>query len=342
MRHLFILTVICLLISCDDDKKSHQFSSVTIETIYQDSISIRAIEIMNGSLAFAANNGVFGSVDLITDKVRASVKKHDTILPSFRAVAHTATDFFMLSIASPALLYKTGDNGQLELVYTEEGETVFYDAMTFWNNNEGIAVGDSTNGCLSIIITRDGGKTWNKISCKRLPKATNEEGAFAASNTNIAVVGNKTWIATTSGRVYYSPDKGETWEYSQTPIISKEATQGIYSIDFYDENIGFAIGGDYTQPENNSANKIITYDGGETWKLIVDGLAPGYKSCVQFIPNAGGNDIVAVGFTGITHSKDMGNTWEQLSSESFYTIRFLNDSTAYAAGKNRIAKLTFK
>lgn len=342
MRHLFILTVICLLISCDDDKKSHQFSSVTIETIYQDSISIRAIEIMNGSLAFAANNGVFGSVDLITDKVRASVKKHDTIFPSFRAVAHTATDFFMLSIASPALLYKTGDNGQMELVYTEEGETVFYDAMTFWNNNEGIAVGDSTNDCLSIIITRDGGKIWNKISCERLPKATKEEGAFAASNTNIAVVGNKTWIATTSGRVYYSPDKGETWDYSQTSIISKEPTQGIYSIDFYDENIGFAIGGDYTQPENNSANKIITYDGGETWKLIADGLAPGYKSCVQFFPNAGGNDIVAVGFTGITHSKDMGATWEQLSGESFYTIRFLNDSTAYAAGKNRIAKLTFK
>lgn len=159
-----------MLTSCDDDKKSHQFSSVTIETIYQDSISIRAIEVMNGSLAFAANNGVFGSVDLITDKVRTNVKRHDTISPSFRAIAHTATDFFMLSIASPALLYKTGDNGQMELVYTEEGETVFYDAMTFWNNNEGIAVGDSMDGCLSIIITRDGGKTWNKLSCERLPK----------------------------------------------------------------------------------------------------------------------------------------------------------------------------
>ena len=39
---------------------------------------------------------------------------------------------------------------------------------------------------------------------------------------------------------------------------------------------------------------------------------------------------------------DIGKTWKRLSDESFYTIRFLNDSIAYAAGKNRIAKLTFR
>ncbi|PCJ93453.1 MAG: oxidoreductase [Flavobacteriaceae bacterium] len=342
MRHLFIVMIICLLVSCIEEEESHHYTAVSIETIYQDSISIRAIEILDGSLAFAANNGVFGSVDLDTDKVRTNVQQYDTILPSFRAVAHTATDFFMLSIANPALLYKTGNSGQMELVYTEIGETVFYDAMTFWNNNEGIAVGDSMNGCLSIIITRDAGRTWNKLSCSILPKSTKEEGAFAASNTNIAVVGNKTWIGTTAGRVYYSPNKGETWEYYQTPMINAEPTQGIYSLAFYDEHIGFAIGGDYTKPKNNTANKSLTKDGGKTWELIADGQEPGYRSCVQFVPNTGGKDIVAIGFTGISYSSDMGNSWEQLSSESFYTLRFLNDSIAYAAGKNQIAKLVFK
>ncbi|MGB5822338.1 MAG: oxidoreductase [Saonia sp.] len=313
-----------------------------IETIYVDSISIRAIELMPGSLAFAASNGVFGSVDLQTGKVRANIQSYDSILPEFRAIAHTATDFFMLSVANPALLYKTGNSGKMELIYKEEGEGVFYDAMTFWNDKEGIAVGDSMDGCLSIIISRDGGDTWKKTPCSDLPKTNKGEGAFAASNTNIKTLGDHTWIATTEGTIYYSGDKGRTWEVFTTPMVKDKPTEGIYSIDFNDDELGVAIGGDYTAPENNLSNKAITKDGGKTWEVIADGQDPGYKSCIQFIPNSGGEDMVALGFTGISYSKDMGKTWVGLSEESFYTIRFLNDSTAYAAGRNRIAKLSFK
>ena len=342
MRYYIQLLVLLVLVGCTERKESKPYSSVQIETVYEDSLSIRAIEIMGNSLAFAANKGVFGSIDLNSNKVRTNVQKYDSILPEFRAVAHTSSDFFMLSVANPALLYKTGENGQMELVYLEKGEKVFYDAMTFWNDLEGIAVGDSINGCLSIIITRDGGKTWNRIPCSELPEPTDEEGAFAASNTNIKTFGSKTWIATTSGRIYFSSDKGKTWEIFDTPIVSGEPTQGIYSIDFYDGNLGVAIGGDYTKPENTKANKALTMDGGKTWKLIADGHLPTYKSCIQFVPNSDGKGMVALGFTGITYSSDMGGTWSKLSDESFYTLRFLNDSIAYAAGNNRIAKLTFK
>lgn len=317
------------------------FSSVSIENLYQDSLSIRAIELMGNSLAFAGSNGTFGTVDLNNGKVRANIEKYHTSIPEFRAVAHTSTDFFMLSVANPALLYKTGDSGRMELVYKEEGENVFYDAMTFWNEKEGIAVGDHRNGCLSIIITRDGGNTWKKLPCSGLAEGIEGEGAFAASNTNIEVMGDAVWIATTK-RILYSADKGLTWKTYTTPITSDEPTQGIYSIDFYNENLGVAIGGDYTEPGGNSANKAITEDGGRTWTLIADGKAPGYKSCIQFVPNSDGKEMVALGFTGISYSSDMGNSWQQLSEEPFYTLRFKNDSVAYAAGKNRISKLIFK
>jgi len=312
-----------------------------MEILYEDSLSIRAIELMGNSLAFAANNGVFGTVELSNGKVRSNVEKYHTSIPEFRAVAHNATDFFMLSVGSPALLYKTGEDDKMDLVYMEEGEGVFYDAMTFWNNREGIAIGDTVDGCLSIITTRDGGHHWSKLSCDELPDGIKGEGAFAASNTNIKVVGDKTWIAATSGRIYFSPDKGKTWEIQTTPIVNTEPTQGIYSIDFYDKNFGIAIGGDFTKPENNTKNKAITKDGGATWNLIADGQEPAYKSCVQFVPNSGGKEIVALGFTGISYSNDTGETWNELSEESFYTLRFLNDSIAYAAGKGRIAMLSF-
>ncbi|WP_276167222.1 WD40/YVTN/BNR-like repeat-containing protein [Zobellia alginiliquefaciens] len=342
MRFLFPLLTAILFISCAEKQKNQPFTSVEIETIYEDSVSIRAIEIMGNSLGYAGSNGIFGSVDLATGKVRESIQKYDSITPEFRAIAHTSTDFFMISIANPALLYKTGENGSMELVYTEEDDSVFYDAMTFWNDSEGIVVGDAMNGCLSILITRDGGNTWSKLPCEQLPRSVRGEGAFAASNTNIKVLGDKTWIGTTKSRVYFSGDKGKTWEVQNTPVSSDVETQGIFSIDFYDENIGFAIGGDFTKPEVNTANKAVTIDGGNTWQLIADGQNPQYKSCVQFVPGSDGKGLLAIGFTGISYSSDRGTTWKQLSDESFYTIRFQAENVAYAAGKNRIAKLIFK
>lgn len=341
MRYLSYLLLFLSVLSCSNTEKQNSFSAVEIESLYSDSLSIRAIEIMGNSLAFAANKGTFGSIDLASGKVRTNIQKYDTILPEFRAVAHTSSDFFMLSVANPALLYKTGDQGAMDLVYKEEDAAVFYDAMTFWNEKEGIAIGDTMNGCMSIIVTRNGGLTWKKLPCSDLPEGIEGEGAFAASNTNIAVVGDNTWVATTK-RILFSPDKGRTWEVQQTPVLSKEATEGIYSIAFYDENIGVAIGGDYTNPDRNTANKAITTDGGHTWNLMADGAVPNYRSCIQFVPGTAGKGMVALGFTGIVYSSNQGVSWSQLSDESFFTLRFQNDSIAYAAGRNKIAKLNFK
>nr|WP_233164140.1 oxidoreductase [Snuella sedimenti] len=335
-----------LFFSCKETGKfkPRNFSTVTIEPIYTDSlISIRAIDILDdGSLAFAANNGIYGLYNPFKQVWRTSIQAYDGLKLHFRAIAHTRADFFMLSIGTPALLYKTGAKGTMELVYKEEGEFVFYDAMAFWNDTEGIAVGDSFEGCLSIIVTKDGGQTWTKLPCDVLPKAEENEAAFAASNTNVKVLGNKAWIGTSSGNIYYSNDKGHSWQYVKTPIVQTQETEGIYSIDFYDALNGFGIGGDYTKPEGNTSNKIRTQDGGMTWQVVAQNQEPGYRSCVQYIPNREGKELVVTGFDGIDFSNDSGNTWKHLSDEGFYTIRFLNDSTAYAAGKGRIAKLVFK
>ena len=346
MKRLFCILALGL-VACNSEKKEVQraaFSSVIVEPVLEDSLSIRAIEIMGNTVAFAGSDGNFGVYIPSQEKVNRNRQAFDSIYPEFRAVASTANDFFMLSVGNPALLYKTGEQGEMELVYTEEHEKVFYDSMDFWNDLEGIAMGDPTEDCLSIIITRDGGKSWNKISCADLPKTVEGEAAFAASDSNIAVEGDKTWIVTggMESRVFFSPDKGKSWEVHELPIISGKATTGAYSVDFYDENNGIVIGGDYTAPQGNTANKAVTSDGGKTWKLVSDGKDPGYKSSVRYVPGGAGKEIVGVGFTGISYSEDGGESWKKISDEGFYTIRFVNDSVAYAAGKNRLARLRFK
>jgi len=316
MRFLLLLLMIVSFLNCSfGQKKSvkHNFSEVTIETIYTDSTSIRAIEINDSLLMFGGSNGMYGTFT-IDEKYKIS-ERNIKVLDfegkkiHFRAIASTKNHFFLLSIASPAVLYKVDKNmKEVELVYKEEHPKVFYDAMTFWNDTEGIAMGDPTDNCLSIIITRDGGETWNKISCDRLPKTSKGEAAFAASNGNIATIGDHTWIVSggIKSRVFYSSDKGKHWKVFETPIIQGIETTGVYAVDFYDDKSGVIFGGDYTKPSENKKNKAITTDGGETWKLVSDGVGVGYKSCVRYIPNSGGKEMIVLGFTGVSISNDTG------------------------------------
>ena len=277
----------------------------------------------------------------------ATIKYEDSLL-HFRALAITNENVFVLSIANPAVLYKIGFNGNeatnIEEVYVEKGEKVFYDSLAFWNDKEGIAMGDPTQDCLSILITRDGGNSWNKVDCSLLPKTEEGEAGFAASNTNIAIFEDHVWIASGGkrARIFHSADKGKTWKVYNTPILQGKAMTGIYSIRFYNDKIGVIFGGDWESKSFNEGNKAITKDGGKTWKLIANGQGPGYRSSVAFVPNSNGNGIVAVGSPGISYSKDAGDSWKELSKEGLYAIEFVNDSVAFGSGQNRIVKLTFE
>lgn len=353
-----LLVFLCLFFSQRDHQiQSPKISKVEIETIVEDSLlNVRAIEVIpQGEVCvFLTSNGNFGFISKGAHDYTESNKpivsypislNTDSTTYNFRSMAVTRKRGMGLTIGNPALVLNIDvDKPKTEILYREEHENVFYDAMDFWNDNEGIAIGDPTDDCMSIIITRDGGKTWEKLACDQLPKAKEGEAAFAASDTNIAIVGDHTWVATggKASRILYSSDKGKTWEVFDTPIVQGKETTGMYSIDFYDEQNGFAIGGDYTKAADSSANKIRTKDGGKTWQLVAENQSPGYRSCVQYVPNGAGNELVAIGFKGIDYSNDSGESWKHLSDEGFYTIRFLNDSVAYAAGRGRVSKLIFK
>lgn len=320
---------------------------IAIDTLLVDKISIRAIAIDNNTLWYAADKGRFGNISL-KDKTKKETKiKRDTIDIEFRSLASTTKNINIANIGNPALVYQVSKDGKKgpKLVYTEKHKKVFYDAMQFWNDKEGIAVGDPTENCFSIIITRNGGSSWVKLPCDQLPELADGEAAFAASNTNIIIKGDKTWIVSggKKARVFYSPDKGRNWTVFETPIIQGKTMTGIFTADFYDENNGFIAGGDYEIQNQNFGNKAFTDNGGKTWHLVGENQGFGYASCIQYVPKSNGKQLVCVGGSGIQYSADGGATWQKLSEDKdLYTIRFQNENTAIAAGKNKIIRIVFK
>lgn len=353
MKNLLSVFLYLLLFSaCKQEKtpidslKLNAYKSVQIDTILQEDLSIRAIVLDSNKLWYAANKGKYGSIDLFSDKRFNGHVTKDTLMLEFRSIAKTNEYIFILNVGSPALLYRISKDGsRIKKMYQENHPKVFYDSMQFWNNEEGIAMGDPTDSCLSVLITRDGGTTWNKVPCENLPNVAEGEAAFAASNTNLVIKGNQTWMVSggKKSRIFYSADKGKSWKVFETPIIQGQAMTGIFTADFYDAKNGFIAGGNYEKLNQNFGNKAITNDGGKSWKLIAEKQGFGYASCVQYVPNSNAQQLVSVGASGLYYSSNAGEKWSKLSDDStLHTIRFINDSTAIAAGKNKIIRLNFK
>ncbi|WP_299049187.1 oxidoreductase [uncultured Polaribacter sp.] len=346
-RIITFIFVFLSFITCKRKNLPRKIDKVTIQKFQLDSVSIRAIHVVDkDKVIYAGSNGVLGFLNTKKSPKFSEIpiKFQDSIVPNFRSIASNGKAIFAMSIANPALLYKI-TNGKYTLVYKEENKKVFYDAIQFYDDNiHGIAVGDPTEDCPSIIVTNDGGTSWKKLSCKNLPKFEEGEAFFAASNTNIKIIDNTVWIASggNKARILKSTDYGNTWQVFTTPIIQGNGPQGIYSIDFANINNGIAIGGDYSKPLENKANKAITNDGGKTWLLVANQQEPNYKSCVQYVPNTDGQEIFAVGKTGVSFSNDAGKTWKEVATDGYYTIQFVDKNTAWLAGNEKIGKMVLK
>ena len=342
-RIIGIIFIFLFLIACKQEYQPRNIKSISIKAFKIEGSSIRAIQVVNHKSVFYA--GSSGDVGFTMDSGSLwntiHIRHQDSMIPHFRSLGFNGSSYFALSIGNPALLYKIS-KGVTTLKYIEEGDNVFYDALTFFDDNShGIAVGDPTEECASILITEDGGETWNKTPCDNLPKMIKGEAFFAASNTNIKTIGSTVWIASggNKARVLKSTNYGKTWQLFETPIIQGNGPQGIYSIDFVDEENGIIIGGDYSKPFENKANKAMTKDGGKTWTLVADHQTPNYKSCIQYVPNTAGKEVFAVGKTGISFSNDGGKNWKSVSKDSYYTIQFVDKNIAWLGGHEKIGKL---
>ena len=310
------------------------------------SASLRGVSAASDEVAWASGSGstVLRTADGGQTWTRQTVTA-DTV--DFRDIdAINERTVYALSIGNgPASrIYKTTDAG---VTWTPQflntDQAVFLDAMTFWDEQHGIVMGDSIDGKFFLLRTDNGGATWERIPPESLPPALPNEGAFAASGTNVAVSGANVWIGTgaaAKARVLRSNDRGRTWTVADTPIIAA-GSAGIFSIAFRDAQHGVIVGGDYRKEAEAVDNLAVTSDGGVTWTLVKERGLSGFRSVVRYVPRTP-RSLVAVGPQGADYSTDDGLTWTPIEGTGFHTFGFSPSGQIGfgAGGRGSLGKLT--
>lgn len=263
---------------------------------------------------------------------------------------------YVLSIGpgEASRIFKTSDGGQTWAAqFVNRDEKAFFDAMVFWDVRRGVAVSDSVDGRFVLLLTADGGATWTPAPASGLPPALPNEGAFAASGTNLTVLVSSAagaaryvWLGTgaaATARVLRSGDGGRTWTAAVTPLPAGPSS-GIFSIAFRDTRHGVIVGGDYKNEAGAVDNLAVTSDGGATWTLVKDKGLSGFRSVVAYIPRKGSRALVAVGPSGADLSTDDGRSWrpiEPAPGGGFHTFSVApSGRVGWGAGeKGRIARL---
>lgn len=309
-------------------------------------VRLRGVSAVNRNVAWAsgANGTVVRTIDAGQTWQALPVAGAETLdLRDVDAVDENVAYALSIGPGPSSRIYKTTDGGRHWILqFTNREENAFFDAMAFWDAGHGIAISDSVDGQFVMVQTADGGRTWTRIPPGRLPPALPNEGAFAASGTNVAVHGtDDVWVGTgaaAAARVLRSRDRGRTWHVSTTPLPAGPSA-GIFSVAFRDATHGFIAGGDYKKEGEAIDNAAITSDGGETWR-VVRGLS-GFRSAVAYVPRTSPPALIAVGPSGVDYSADEGQTWIALKSEGYHAVSFgRRDAVGWAAGeKGRIARV---
>lgn len=314
------------------------------QTLLKDRISIRAIQLVDGKVWYAGTDAKFGYVSLKDSTNQKQITVSDD-KREFRTLAATKDGFYLINIGSPAHWFSVKkDDFTIKKLSTDTSKSVFYDALVYDQNKErGWAISDPDGKKPKVMMLY---KSALKVMNANLPTYVLGEAHFAASNSNIAAKGNSVWIASggAKARVFkFNWNNPFVWKVYETPFVQGKSSQGIYSIDFYDQRFGVAVGGDYTQQAENVNNIATTHDGGETWQIQASGKNGGYKTCIKIRPRSKGKEMIAVGDQNIEYSSDYGETWTKISDEKgLYTVAWLDENTLVFAGKNRIVKANFE
>lgn len=244
----------------------------------------------------------------------------------------------IMAVEDPGLILKTTNGGKTwSKVYEKPGKGMFLDAMDFWNDLNGVVIGDPINGKFFIARTGDGGVSWKEIAIDKMPVAREGEACFAASGTNIRFIDRDEFLIVTGGKVSRLFFNNKSLEL---PVAQGKESQGANSIAVWNKAKSIVIvGGDFMADSIKTGNCIVSRNGGKIW-IKPTSLPNGYRSCVEYI---GEKKLITCGLNGVDISSDGGIHWNSISATGFHVCRKSKkgDAVFLAGGGGRIAKLVW-
>jgi photosystem II stability/assembly factor-like uncharacterized protein len=239
-------------------------------------------------------------------------------------------------------IYKTTDGGQTwKLQYTGKRKEFFLDSITCLSDTHCFGLGDPINGKFVVLGTNDG-EHWGPLTAFQMPTSLPGEGAFAASNSCLALSGEEIFFVTggPAARVFHSKNLGRTWSVANTPVAHANASSGVFSIARLPGDASSAlvvVGGDYQDSKQASNVAAFSTDRGKTWKLSKQ-QPRGFRSAVASLGNS---YFVTVGPNGEEMSEDRGIHWKQTDALNLNALVILDDRHGWAVGPNgTIARLS--
>jgi len=162
------------------------------------------------------------------------------------------------AFVTASTIYKTTDRGTTWTAATGvfNNASSFVNTIHFFDQNNGVSVGDPVDGYYEIYTTTNGGVNWVRVPSNNIPAPLTGETGYANLH---AYYNNSYWFPASNGRIFRSTDRGFTWTSHQ---LFPQAT-GLGAIAFRDELHGLSdcmIGPNW--------NYYKTSDGGSNWTYV--------------------------------------------------------------------------
>ncbi|MCS7170362.1 MAG: S8 family serine peptidase, partial [Candidatus Kapabacteria bacterium] len=161
-----------------------------------------------------------------------------------------------------AAIYRTQSGGSTWQSTSVSAITSFVNDIRFFNDLEGLFLGDPVGTAWGIGRTTDGGQTWQRVAA--VPPPLSGEAGLVGS---VCWLGDTCWFGTTMGRIFRSTNRGQNWQVSQLSGISGYVTHVV----FRNGREGIAV---YRPTTAQNAPYMVasSTDGGVTWQTNVANL----------------------------------------------------------------------
>jgi PKD repeat protein len=203
----------------------------------------------------------------------------------------------------------------------------FTNAVYFWDELEGVCMGDPINNEFEIYRTTNGGTTWTLVSGANIPNPQVNEFGYTRQ---MEVVGNSVWFGTSKGRIFYSSNKGQTWSVFTSPITDfggANVASSSANMSFSSTTNGMLV---------NQAGAIwTTTNSGSSW-IPVTPMGPVFTGGLCYVEgsNVAFTTGAATGASGSSYSTDGGVTWYLIDNQQHLYVDFINPSIGWSGWFN--------